>query len=197
MVELVSGNIGLAKARLDLIHEVESTQDVEARRDQLPANIVAMFDAGIKRIEAQDDGMRDLGLKAIAAAGRDFHGVSIPSMQRLLHQSISVETRSGEDILAAANGFLFATLRDNPQKLQLYHTTFYYYAVQRYNVGLFRADSQLTADARRKGYDFNGVNLVPKARFEPLTVSEEPTEITSYKLSRTVTALEPIEEAFI
>lgn len=198
IVDVAFGNIALAKARLDLVNEAESIQSVEARRDQLPANIIAMFDAGLRRIEAQPPNQRDLGLKAIAAAGRDDTGVSVPLMQRLLHNSISVNTRSGEDIVEAANGFLIATTRHNPQKLVVYNMSFYYYVVQRYNVGIHRASSQLIEDnIRRKtsSYDTTSPLSEPKVRFEPLTISEEPTEITPYKLSRTTTALDPIEEA--
>ncbi|KAF2795818.1 hypothetical protein K505DRAFT_239126 [Melanomma pulvis-pyrius CBS 109.77] len=198
IIDLAYGNVSLAKARLDLVHEAQSIVQIEARRDQLPANIVTMFDAGIKGVEAQSPTKRDLGLKAIAAASRDDQGISIPLMQRWLHQSISVQTRSGEDILEAARGFLLATPDDNPQKIRLFNTIFNYYVVERYSQVIHRADSQLRADTlRRKDSSYHEMQALsePRVRFEPMNVSEEPTEITPYKLLRTTTTMDSIEEA--
>lgn len=193
------GHIGLTKARLDLIHEAGSVEDVLQKRYQLPANIVSMFEAGINAIEAQSHQQRDLGLKAIAAAAEvDLRGRSIPQMQQILHRSIGVETRSGEDILKASRGFLFAPARDNPQRLCIFHESFYFYATQRYSEAIHHANLDLKSKVpRRKQSSYHGIPVLmePRVRFEPLTISTEPTEITADKLDRTSTTLETVGEA--
>ncbi|KAF2662854.1 hypothetical protein K491DRAFT_709514 [Lophiostoma macrostomum CBS 122681] len=196
ILDLALGDIGLAKARIDLVHEMESISDMEARRDQLPANILAMFDAGLRKLEGRSPEEKDLGLKAVAASGRDITGVSIPVMQRWLHQSISEDTRSGEDILEATNGFLFATTGDAIQKIQVYHTSFYYYVAKRHNLNLFEADRRLRADNARRMSSFAEVqaSAASQVRFEPRDVPAEPAERTPFKLQRTVTAMDPIME---
>ena len=190
------GNVGLAKARIDLVHDLESISDLEARRDQLPANILSLYDAGIRKLEARPQERRDLAVKAIAAAGRDIGGVSIPLLQRWLHQSVDEETRSGEDILEAANGFLFAATGNAIQNIQLYHTSFYYYVVNRHNVSIFEADGRLRADNAGKMSSFAEIpsSARSEVRFEPLSVTDEPAEITPSRLQRTVTAMDPITE---
>ena len=187
-------NVALAKARLDVIHGMENLQDLDARRDWLPPNLVAMFNAGLRHIEASEK--QDLGLKVIAAAGRSFGGLSVPRIQEMLHGVISTELRSGEDLLEAVNGFLIATTEYEIQKLVLYHRDFYKFAKDRYHVGLHRADSALTEHLKRR--PSSSATRAPheaKVRFEPMNVSDSPTEVTPYKLSRTITAMEPIEEA--
>ncbi|KAF2468286.1 uncharacterized protein BDR25DRAFT_232351 [Lindgomyces ingoldianus] len=188
IVRNVYGNIGFAKARLDLVHEAESLERVEQRRDQLPANIIAIFDAGLKQIEAQPEEQRDLALKSIAGAGRTSNGVPVPELQRWLGESVSARIRSGEDILQAARGFLFSKLRDDPAKIYLCHPTFVYYVVERYHEGLHRANTQLTIDeAPKKGPS-------REIHFGLTTVSEEPPKITPFKISRTMTAMESPQE---
>ncbi|KAF2186876.1 hypothetical protein K469DRAFT_570948 [Zopfia rhizophila CBS 207.26] len=191
IVDLANGNIGLAKARLDLIHEAESLEGVEARRDRLPANIVAMFDAGLKQIEAQRRVQKDLGLNAISVAGSAFYGIPIPDLQIWLQQSRTafgrVSTRSGEDILEAARGFLLAT-RDNPANIRLYHTSFYYYVAQNYNESLYQANCKLQADDKDDEKPMKSGRTV---RFEPISITEEPKEVTPFKLSRTTTGKVP------
>jgi hypothetical protein len=196
ILDLALGNIGLAKARVDLVHEMESISDMEARRDQLPANILGMFDAGMRKLEQRPQPEKDLGLKAIAASARDDAGVPIPLMQRWLHQSVSEETRSGEDILEATNGFLFASTRDSIQRIEVYHTSFYYYIEKRHNLNIFDADRQLRADNVRRISSFRETptSTTSQVRFEPRDVTDEPAEITRYKLQRTITAMDPIEE---
>lgn len=63
-------NIAIARARLDLVHEMDSIESLHARKEQLPATIVTLFDLGLKGIEAQPENQRNIALKAIAAAAR-------------------------------------------------------------------------------------------------------------------------------
>lgn len=44
IVELSYFNIGIAKARLDLIHDMESLDGLDAKKDQLPTTVTALFD---------------------------------------------------------------------------------------------------------------------------------------------------------
>lgn len=166
------GNIGLARARLDLIHRADSLDSIETRRDQLPPNIVDLFDSGLKSIEQQPPGSRDIALGAIARAASHIGGVRIPELRdELLGLGIE-ETRSGEDVLEAAKGWLLATTKDNPQRLAVYHQSFYLYIAERYNQAIHRASIQLEQ---------------PRVRFEPQNVSEEPAEITPRRLARSTT----------
>lgn len=190
------GHIGLAKARLDLIHEAGSLDGLQMRRDQLPANIVAMFDLGLKRIEAQPASQRDVALKSLAAAARFDDGVSIPELRELLHMLGAGRTRSGEEILEAARGFLLATTRDNPQRLVVFHQSFLYYVEQRYHRAIHRASLQFEGNLFQSQISSTSEasDSSSKVRFEPQTVSEKPTTITPYKLSRTATVMPTIEE---
>ncbi|KAF1840464.1 tol protein [Cucurbitaria berberidis CBS 394.84] len=132
-------HIGLAKARLDLIHNMNSLDGIETRRDQLPANIVTIFDFGLKRIEGQPPKQSDIALKAIAAASVHIKGVDIPELRARLQNYGAAETRSGEDILEATRGFLLGTIRDDPQKLAAYHQSFFYYIAERYHQGIHQS----------------------------------------------------------
>ncbi|KAF2132543.1 hypothetical protein P153DRAFT_308924 [Dothidotthia symphoricarpi CBS 119687] len=190
------GHIGLAKARLDLIHEAGSLDGLEMRRDQLPANIVTLFDLGLKRIEAQTATQRDVAVKALAAAARSDDGISIPELRELLHMLGTERTRSGEEIVEAARGFLLATTRDDPQRLTVFHQSFLYYVEQRYHRAIHRASMQVDASVfsspTSPAPEIS--DAANKVRFEPQTVSEQPTKVTPYKLSRTTTIMQTIDE---
>lgn len=166
------GHIGLAKARLDLIHSMGSLEGIETRRDQLPVNIVTMFDFGLKRIENQPTSQCDIALKSIAAASINIKGVEIPELREILKIFGAAETRSGEDILEATRGFLLGTTRDDPQRIAVYHHSFFFYIAERYHRGIHRASLQINP---------------PRARFEPQNVSESPAKVTPHKMARSNT----------
>ncbi|KAH8733000.1 hypothetical protein GQ44DRAFT_734902 [Phaeosphaeriaceae sp. PMI808] len=173
------GNIGIAKARLDLLHGMESLDMLETRKDQLPATIVTLFDMAIKRIEAQHACQRDIALKALAASANSVYGVSIPSLRGQLESPDTPEIRSGEEILEATKGLLIGTLYDDPQKLTVFNQNLTYYVTQRYHRSIHRASVQLET----------------KLRFEPQNLSTTPTRVTAHKLERSVTGLQSIYEA--
>ncbi|KAJ4372491.1 hypothetical protein N0V83_004265 [Neocucurbitaria cava] len=172
------GHIGLAKARLDLIHTMESLDGIETRRDQLPANIITIFDSGLKRIERQPLAQCDMALNAIAAALTHIKGVGVPELRERLHNRGAAETRSGEDILEATRGFLEGSPIGRPQKLAAYHHSFFTYIAERYHVGIHRASQQINR---------------PRVPFENQNISESPAEVTPHKLARSAT-LQIIEE---
>lgn len=68
IVEQAEMNISLARLRLDNIHRAHPADVINPTvADVLPSNIVAFFDAGMKRIEEQAPPQRSLGLRVIAA----------------------------------------------------------------------------------------------------------------------------------
>ncbi|OCL11267.1 hypothetical protein AOQ84DRAFT_374160 [Glonium stellatum] len=150
VVNKAFGNVSIAKLELDLIHSAQSMETIESTPDRQPRNLVALFDEGIKQIDQQPPSQRDLGLKAIAAAGRDPNGVPLVHLERLLrdttpaHDQLSLPPRSLEDVLRAARGFLF--LKPNGDRdVALYHTTLPLYVTEGYNQSLMWAISQLRA----------------------------------------------------
>jgi hypothetical protein len=172
VLDSAGGHIGMAKARLDLIHNMESLEGIETRRDQLPANIVTMFDSGIKRIEMQPKPGSEIALYAIAAASSDIQGISIPALRAKLVHIGAAETRSGEDVLEATKGFLLGTLRDDPQKVAVFHPSFYFYIAERYNQAIHRASLL--------------VNRTPP-RFEPQDVPGTPGKATPSEIAKSAT----------
>lgn len=196
---LALGHVGFAKARLDLVHEAHSVEDVFRLRYQLPSNIVSMLDAGMEAIIAQKWDRRELSLMAIAASARnrDLTGLPVPQMQELIHQTTMIETRSGEDMIEAARGFLSASLSGDPQELFAFHETFLFYVVERYCESLHYASLALAKPiSHRKPSSYHEIpaDQDTKVRFEPQTVSEEPAAITQYRLKRTVTTMETVTE---
>ncbi|KAF6801240.1 TOL protein [Colletotrichum sojae] len=85
------GNVSLARLRLDNVHRTQSVDKItSAWADTLPANIVAFFDAGIRRIEDQPPARRDLGLKAIAAVAHYHYsdgGLEYAALDRILRRA--------------------------------------------------------------------------------------------------------------
>jgi hypothetical protein len=175
--EAAGGHIGMAKARLDFIHTMDSLDGIESRRDQLPANIVTMFDSGLKRIEMQPTGQRDIALKAIAAAATDIRGVEVPVVREMLQD---LEIRSGEDILEFASGFLLTSARDTTSlRLTAFHQSFFRYIAERYHQAIHRASIQIRS---------------PKARF-PSQEIRPPASVTPHKLARSMT--QPVQPFII
>lgn len=85
------GNVSIARLRLDNVHQAQSIDAItSAWADTLPANIVAFFDAGIRRIEDQPPARRDLGLKAIAAVAHYHYadgGLAYAALDRILRRA--------------------------------------------------------------------------------------------------------------
>ena len=170
-------HIGLAKARLDSIHSMASLENVETRLDQLPTNIIAMFDAGLKHVDGQLAGQCAITVKAIAAASFSIHGEDIPDFREIL-RNVGVHTRSGEDIIEASRGFLLAS-DDTPRKLSVFHPSFFYYAAQQYNQAIHYAS----------------VEVKPvRARIEAQRISKFPKEDLPNNFPQS-TSPQPIEEA--
>ncbi|KAF1837497.1 hypothetical protein BDW02DRAFT_518807 [Decorospora gaudefroyi] len=167
--EAAGGHIGMAKARLDLIHTMDSLEGIESRRDQLPANIITMFDAGLKRIEIQPSDQRDIALKAIAAAAADIRGVEVPVLREMLRNA---DIRSGEDVLECSKGFLLTSTHDTPSlRLTAFHQSFFRYISERYNQEIHRASMQINP---------------ARPRFAPREIGS-PADITPQKLARSIT----------
>lgn len=180
ILEFSYGHIGIAKARLDLLHGMESLESLEVRRDQLPVNIVTMFHMGVKRMEAQQATRRELALRALALCADFNDDVEIPDLLPTQTNILGTShIRSGEDILDVTRGFLFPTTRDEPQKLAVFNQNFLYYIKERYHRSIHDTSIQM--------YDV-------KMRFEPQDVSITPTTVTRNKLNRSVTELESISE---
>ncbi|KAK2027059.1 hypothetical protein LX32DRAFT_621504 [Colletotrichum zoysiae] len=80
-------NISLALLHLSNVHRLRSVDSIlSPPPDVLPANIVAFFHAGMRRIGKQSRSQRDLGLKAIAAAAHCGYrrGIKYDVLDRLL-----------------------------------------------------------------------------------------------------------------
>jgi len=133
------GNIGIARARLDLVHETESCEDLDARKEQLPAPIVALFDCGLERILAQPKQQREIALKAIAAAARYDDGEAIEDLLDQLRDFDISGIRSGEEIVEATKGWLVDIMVEGPQRLKLYNKNFLFYVEQRYHRTIHRS----------------------------------------------------------
>jgi hypothetical protein len=198
IVERSYNNIGIAKARLDMIHEMESLESLDAKKDQLPTSVTALFDFGLQQIEALPARQRDMALKSIAAAGRGVEGFQIPGLRALLDFLGVDGVRSGEEIVEAARGWLHVSSKGDPQSLLVYNMNFMYYVQQRYHKGLHRSSVQIDShEVQRRAalYDAEDNDRPNAVRFEPQTMSETPAAVTTYKLTRTVTAMPAIEEA--
>lgn len=196
IVEFSYGNIGIAKARLDLVHEMESLEGLETKRDQLAAPVVALFDLGMKQIEAQPAQQRDVALKAIAAAARTDDGIPIPELRQLLKMLCGTDPRSGEELLEATRGWL-VDIQGDPLRLQVYNVNFLYYVEQRYHRAIHRSSLQIKSSVRHKRAMFNlhGPDAPDAARFEPQNVFGPPGRVTTSKIARTATAMASIQEA--
>ncbi len=147
------GHIGLAKARLDYIHTKTSLDAVEAKRDQLPDNIVTIFDSGLEHMQDQPAGQGKIAVRAIAAASFEAHDdvrPAIPSIRTMLRSMDAIETRSGEDIIGATRGFLLAS-NTEPRELMAFHPSFLYYIGQRYNKTIHRASLEIKTRRPRLG----------------------------------------------
>ncbi|KAI9657705.1 MAG: hypothetical protein M1821_002881 [Bathelium mastoideum] len=132
------GNVGMAKLRLETTYDSTTLEEVEMTRDRLPRNAVAIFDAGMKRLEAQPAAHRELGLRIIAASCQDPQGVPLQTIEDWLGQPF----RSPEDVFQVTRGWLKIHQTEN-RKVQAYHGTFGVYVKENYNESLFRARSAL------------------------------------------------------
>jgi hypothetical protein len=144
IVDKASGNISMAKLRLDLVHGAQSLDHIEAARDRLPNNLVELFDAGIRSIEEQRGELeRRLGVLAIAAAASAYNGIEVPILTQHIQRAMpDIAPPCLHDVLRAAKGFL-VQLNTKPVKVKLYHNDFHFYVAEDYNESLFRARSDL------------------------------------------------------
>lgn len=177
IIDAAGGNIGMAKARLDLVHAMESLDDLEARRDQLPANIVTMFDSGLKRILDQPNVHKEVALKALAAAARDVRGEEVTVIREILKK---LDIRSGEDILEVVRGFLTSTPTDTENlRLAAFHSSFFRYIAERYHEAIHHASQQI---------------VIRKPRFNAQEIGT-PNPVTPYTLGRSIT--QPLQPSII
>ncbi|KAH7036328.1 hypothetical protein B0J12DRAFT_789052 [Macrophomina phaseolina] len=146
-----SGNISMARLTLERVHCMHTIKGVEAFADRLPISFIATFDAIMEGIENQPCGIRELGLKAIAAmANCPFdQGVEFVNLERWLqeHSSLSdnerhIQHRSLEEILHATKGVLVVPHYAH-RPLKAFHQDFYEYARERYRESLVWAHAQL------------------------------------------------------
>jgi hypothetical protein len=196
--DLSQNHIGMAKARLDLIHQEVTVEAILQRRNQLPANIVAMFNSAMEDIHLKNSSRQNLGLKAIAAAAQDSSGLPLPDLRGLLEECTNMQIRSGEEIVDATNGFLWASLWDVPQDIVPYQSdAFINYVREDYNERVFAAYQELGLDDELDENSEAEHVASPEqyqARFEPRDIYEEPVEMTSLKLTRRVTIMDSIRE---
>jgi hypothetical protein len=174
--EAAAGHIGMAKARLDFIHIMTTLEGMESRRDQLPTNIVTMYDSALKFVEKQPNGQSDIALKVLAATATDSRGVEVPILREVLSDLHALEVRSGEDMLEACRGFLVTSTCDTKGlRLASFHDSFFRYVVERYNQNIYRASMQINP---------------PRARFANPEIGS-PATVTHHKLVRSIT--QPIQ----
>ncbi|KAL9069695.1 MAG: hypothetical protein Q9157_006078 [Trypethelium eluteriae] len=138
IVERASGNVGMAKLRLEMTYASTSLEEVKVTRDRLPHHIVATFDAGVSRIEEQPRAQRELGLRIIAASCQASQGVPLKTLEQWLGQPF----RSPEDLYQVTGG-LVKIDRTTERRVEAYHDTFGVYVRENYNESLFRARSAL------------------------------------------------------
>ncbi|KAF2204608.1 hypothetical protein GQ43DRAFT_141111 [Delitschia confertaspora ATCC 74209] len=148
----VYNNVAIAKARLeslDEIHALETLEALEGSRDRLPANIVALFDAEIARIEAQPELQQELGLKAISTVGchGDSHwGMDGAALEERLKIVVSrpraAPPASMEDVMEACRGLLLIVpaATEDAQDVPIFHPLLHQYVRDRYNTSLDRAE---------------------------------------------------------
>jgi hypothetical protein len=84
VLESLYGHIGMAEARLDLLHSMKSLESHELRKDQLPANIVTLFGAGLKHVETKQASRQELTLRALDISAGSEDGVTIPDLRSQL-----------------------------------------------------------------------------------------------------------------
>jgi Heterokaryon incompatibility protein (HET) len=177
-------NITIAKIRLEEIHNGRSSEDLDNVRDRLPHSLVALFDAGIQRIERQPKAQRDLALLAIAAAAEKDTGVSLTSLEECIRDAMSrsphvvnAPPHSLEDILRAANGFL-AMQRCDSKDVAIFNPAFLLYVKENYNDSLYWARRQLGLNDMSGLLSQDGSGLT-----SPLPITASPPSVgTSFDI---------------
>lgn len=157
-----SYNVAMARVRLDLVDAAPSLTAALDIGDRLPASITAVFNAGIRAIEAQPSGQRNLGLRAIAAVAHaeqnsmacEQTGLTFGVLDKWLREAESlgsaralgsshVPHRSLEDVLQASNGFLVVEPYDGDVFVKTYHDDFTTWVSEGYDEALVAAASQM------------------------------------------------------
>ena len=142
IVDEAAGNVGMAKLRVELTYGSQALEEVKVNRDRLPSNIIAIFDAGIRRLEKQPKAQRELGLMIIAGSCRELQGVPL----KTLEDWIGTSFRSPEDVFHVTGGFVKVDIKVDQiaeRRVQAYHHTFGAYVREDYNESLFWAGAQL------------------------------------------------------
>ncbi|KAI9708474.1 MAG: hypothetical protein M1820_003935 [Bogoriella megaspora] len=138
IVSRADGNVGMAKLRLESRYDSDIAEEVTVTRDRLPDNIVACFDAGVRRLEEQSKFETELGLKIIVASFLDSDCIPLATLESRMETCF----RSAEEILQVTRGFVRILLQD-PPKIEAFHPDFALYVKDDYNESLFWAKSKL------------------------------------------------------
>ncbi|KAK2028284.1 hypothetical protein LX32DRAFT_720811 [Colletotrichum zoysiae] len=97
ITRLAETDVALARLSQDNVHQIQSVDAVRApAADALPANIVAFFNAGIRRIEKQSNEQRQLGLQTVAAVtgfGFDKYCVGFELVDGILQNAAKSQAR--------------------------------------------------------------------------------------------------------
>ncbi|KAF1912567.1 heterokaryon incompatibility protein-domain-containing protein [Ampelomyces quisqualis] len=186
-----AGNITIAKLYLDSIHKYRSFDVVERVGDRLPRNIIALFDAEMKRIQQRPKYQSDIAMMAIAAAADKDSGVALTSLEECMRDAmhrlphlVDAPPRSLGEIICYANGFL-EELYSDVRTVGTYSPFFALYAREHYNETLFWAKNQLNVHRVSRSMTFQ-----PKLTSEPL-VASPPTMEYDFDSSRRRTEQSP------
>ncbi|KAF2703362.1 hypothetical protein K504DRAFT_418304 [Pleomassaria siparia CBS 279.74] len=140
------------KLALDRIHNSPSPDLVDLHPERLPANVQAIFNAGVNAITQQANNQANLALKSIAVVGKTgevFEGKPIvelaASLKERRHPSSSnhLPLRSTEDVLHASRGYLKLLQVHNQTHVIVFNRLFYLFIFDEYNEELIMAYSQL------------------------------------------------------
>ncbi|KAB2576974.1 hypothetical protein BFW01_g2230 [Lasiodiplodia theobromae] len=122
----------------------------------LPGSVIAVFEAGIKSIQEQEEPSRTLGLNAIClvTTGHAYHGIEAGYFMKKLQALCSVDPEKTaksyflDEIIHASRGFLsvYWHAREDEEKVRSYHHDFFYYVLEDYNESLSAVRRNLKID---------------------------------------------------
>lgn len=146
IAEKADGDITQARLRLDLVREAETVDMTRHTIEGLPASVIAVFEAGIKSIQEQEEPSRTLGLNAICLVtiGHAYQGIEagyfMKKLQALCNMDPEETAKSCflDEIIHASRGFLsvYWHVGEDEEKVRSYHHDFFYYVLEDYNESL-------------------------------------------------------------
>jgi hypothetical protein len=152
ILDYVGTNVVQVKLALDRIHSSTSPEFVDLSPERLPANVQAIFNAGINAINQQPNSQANLASRSIAIVGKTgtpYEGTPLSELAILLkdrHKGPSskhLPPRSAEDVLNASRGYLRLLNIDDELHVLAFHRLFYHFVFDEYNEELIMAYSQL------------------------------------------------------